>query len=461
MSNIDGIVVTGPISIPWRAPCRRCLTDVAGVAEVVVDEVYQDEVGDDDAFQIEGDQIDLAPAVREYVLLELPDGPLCRDDCAGICPVVRDRSQRGDLRLRHHGPRRSLGSARRSPTRRRLMSATDVASGRVARLAGTLAGLLAVGSIAGCSRDDTIEAIPVARPSSVEAIVAATHRRRRDSRLDLTVGTDDLVVLRSTAVIDTASERAHRTAEGAVGSEFDSSDPPPLVDFGETWFVDGEVFELAPGDTAARPVGGDLADFLFVDSRDEPVDELAAVLAQLLEGWPPTTVSDAVLIGEVSTHHLRFQRPDGDVVDVWVDDRARIVRTTKLSERAAPLELRIGVTHLDARRRCFPPCRGRPEGDRRLERGFVLAVGADSLAQPVRAMHEHTSDHQISIAGDPTWPFRRRRSRSRRAAAPEPRPGSSSAPARSTCPRCGNAKTPHIVCPSCGWYKNRVVIDVG
>ncbi|HRE02648.1 MAG TPA: 50S ribosomal protein L32 [Ilumatobacteraceae bacterium] len=35
------------------------------------------------------------------------------------------------------------------------------------------------------------------------------------------------------------------------------------------------------------------------------------------------------------------------------------------------------------------------------------------------------------------------------------------APARSTCPRCGNAKLPHTVCPSCGWYKNRVVIDVG
>jgi uncharacterized protein len=86
VSNVDGIVVTGTIAIPWRAPCRRCLADVAGVAEVVVDEVYQDEVGDDDAFQIEGDQIDLAPAVREYVLLALPDGPLCRDDCAGICP---------------------------------------------------------------------------------------------------------------------------------------------------------------------------------------------------------------------------------------------------------------------------------------------------------------------------------------------------------------------------------------
>ncbi len=35
------------------------------------------------------------------------------------------------------------------------------------------------------------------------------------------------------------------------------------------------------------------------------------------------------------------------------------------------------------------------------------------------------------------------------------------APARSLCPRCGNAKTPHTVCPSCGWYRDRVVIDVG
>ena len=94
VSSIDGIVVAGSIATPWRVPCRRCLSDVAGTAMIEVDEVYQDEVGDDDAFQIEGDQIDMAPAVREYVLLELPDGPLCRDDCAGICPLCGiDRNQ--------------------------------------------------------------------------------------------------------------------------------------------------------------------------------------------------------------------------------------------------------------------------------------------------------------------------------------------------------------------------------
>jgi uncharacterized protein len=87
VSNIDGVVVRGHIDIPWSTACRRCLTAVSGVAVVDVDEVYQDHVVDEEAFVIEGDQIDLAPAVREYVLIDLPDGPLCRDDCAGICPV--------------------------------------------------------------------------------------------------------------------------------------------------------------------------------------------------------------------------------------------------------------------------------------------------------------------------------------------------------------------------------------
>ena len=97
-SNIDGVVVEGTITMPWRAPCRRCLVEVVGTARIDVDEVYQDpsdvSVVDGDAFPIEGDQIDLVPAVRELLLLELPDGVLCRDDCAGICPVCGiDRNQ--------------------------------------------------------------------------------------------------------------------------------------------------------------------------------------------------------------------------------------------------------------------------------------------------------------------------------------------------------------------------------
>jgi large subunit ribosomal protein L32 len=33
-------------------------------------------------------------------------------------------------------------------------------------------------------------------------------------------------------------------------------------------------------------------------------------------------------------------------------------------------------------------------------------------------------------------------------------------PSLSTCPRCGGAKQPHVVCGNCGWYKGRQAVDV-
>jgi large subunit ribosomal protein L32 len=32
--------------------------------------------------------------------------------------------------------------------------------------------------------------------------------------------------------------------------------------------------------------------------------------------------------------------------------------------------------------------------------------------------------------------------------------------ARSTCPRCGTVKRPHVVCDNCGWYGGRQAIEV-
>jgi large subunit ribosomal protein L32 len=33
-------------------------------------------------------------------------------------------------------------------------------------------------------------------------------------------------------------------------------------------------------------------------------------------------------------------------------------------------------------------------------------------------------------------------------------------PARSVCANCGTVKTPHVVCPNCGWYKGRQAVEV-
>ena len=85
-SLIDGIVVTGTVSAPWATQCRRCLDDISGVAVVAVDELYQIELTDPDAFPIENNQLDLAPMVREVALLELDGERECSEDCAGLCP---------------------------------------------------------------------------------------------------------------------------------------------------------------------------------------------------------------------------------------------------------------------------------------------------------------------------------------------------------------------------------------
>jgi uncharacterized protein len=82
----DGIVVAGRVSAPWEGACRRCLGPAGGRLDVLVRELYQSKPDSDEAFPIAGDQLDLEPLVREALLLELPLAPLCRADCAGLCP---------------------------------------------------------------------------------------------------------------------------------------------------------------------------------------------------------------------------------------------------------------------------------------------------------------------------------------------------------------------------------------
>ncbi|MEY3679479.1 MAG: hypothetical protein RL547_91 [Actinomycetota bacterium] len=86
-STNDGIVVAGSLTVRFHGACRRCLRDVDGERSVEVHELYQQSRTVPDAFPIENDQIDLRPMVRETVLLDVPDAPLCRPDCPGMCPI--------------------------------------------------------------------------------------------------------------------------------------------------------------------------------------------------------------------------------------------------------------------------------------------------------------------------------------------------------------------------------------
>ena len=91
-----GVVVTGKVTTAWVGECRRCLRPVSGQLVAEVREVYERDArararaGDDDeidTYPLTGEVLDLTPLARDAVLLELPLAPLCRQDCAGLCPT--------------------------------------------------------------------------------------------------------------------------------------------------------------------------------------------------------------------------------------------------------------------------------------------------------------------------------------------------------------------------------------
>ena len=94
VSGVDDVEVTTAVRIPWVGSCRRCLDEVRGEVATTVVERFAPEgspvVGRGDRSEAEvvavaGDQIDLAPTVRETAVIELPVAPLCSPDCRGIC----------------------------------------------------------------------------------------------------------------------------------------------------------------------------------------------------------------------------------------------------------------------------------------------------------------------------------------------------------------------------------------
>jgi len=88
-SASEGIWVSGPVDVHLVGQCVRCLTSLDEARTFQLQELYYypGRDADEDALFVTNDQIDLEPALRDAVVLELPFSPLCRPDCAGLCPV--------------------------------------------------------------------------------------------------------------------------------------------------------------------------------------------------------------------------------------------------------------------------------------------------------------------------------------------------------------------------------------
>ena len=86
---VEGVLVTGTASGRLVGECARCLVDIEDEFLADVQELYvypESDAEPDEASRMEGDLIDLEPALRDQVVLALPFQPLCTDDCAGLCP---------------------------------------------------------------------------------------------------------------------------------------------------------------------------------------------------------------------------------------------------------------------------------------------------------------------------------------------------------------------------------------
>jgi uncharacterized metal-binding protein YceD (DUF177 family) len=91
----EGYLLRGTLHGTLTASCARCL-ELAPIAidspmaVNFIEDAARDDEGDDDegddVLPFEHGVIDLGPPIRDEILLAVPMSPVCREDCAGICP---------------------------------------------------------------------------------------------------------------------------------------------------------------------------------------------------------------------------------------------------------------------------------------------------------------------------------------------------------------------------------------
>ncbi len=91
----QGYLLRGTLHGTLTAACARCLEPApiasdSPMAVNFVEDAPSDDEGDDDlgddVLPFEHGVIDLGPPIRDEILLAVPMSPICREDCAGICP---------------------------------------------------------------------------------------------------------------------------------------------------------------------------------------------------------------------------------------------------------------------------------------------------------------------------------------------------------------------------------------
>ena len=88
----DGVLVRGRLKAEVELECRRCLTPVTFRVDDTADMLFT-EIGEDTEIEgevyplpVRGSEMDGTEAVREQLMLRVPEFALCREGCRGFCP---------------------------------------------------------------------------------------------------------------------------------------------------------------------------------------------------------------------------------------------------------------------------------------------------------------------------------------------------------------------------------------
>lgn len=85
-SASGGVVASGRVRGMWSATCSRCLTPLRQDFDLRLQEVFEDDPVEDETYPIRNDEIDLEQPLRDLVVPDLPQVPLCQPQCRGLCP---------------------------------------------------------------------------------------------------------------------------------------------------------------------------------------------------------------------------------------------------------------------------------------------------------------------------------------------------------------------------------------
>jgi uncharacterized protein len=92
---VEGVLVSGTAGMRVSGECGRCLDPVDDELVVDLQQLYvypgTEVPEDEETGRLEGDLLDLEPALRDAVVLALPLTPLCDPECGGLCAQCGQR----------------------------------------------------------------------------------------------------------------------------------------------------------------------------------------------------------------------------------------------------------------------------------------------------------------------------------------------------------------------------------